>query len=76
MTARGLRTEWNVIGVSVYGTKVMTTDINKIKMYTGYGGQHLGWVGFLLLGGVAKWHIVEVHHSSLSGTVYCVQSDG
>lgn len=50
MTARGLRTEWNVIGVSVYGTKVMTTDINKIKMYTGYGGTP-GMGGVLVVGG-------------------------
>ena len=39
-----------MIGVSVYGPKVMTTDINKIKMYTGYGGTP-GMGGVLVVGG-------------------------
>ena len=39
-----------MIGVSVYGTEVMTTDINKIKMYTGYGGATPGMGGVLVVG--------------------------
>ena len=57
----------------------MAAEINKIKMCVCVCvmGQHLGWVGCLLLGTcVAQWHMVEVHHGSLPGTVHLMQSEG